>query len=31
VVLEWADRASRDLISFLARTLRSGRVMLMAS
>ena len=29
--LHWADRASRDLIAFLARTLRSGRVMLMAS
>jgi DNA-binding CsgD family transcriptional regulator len=29
--LHWADRASRDLISFLARTLRSGRVMLVAS
>src|SRR4029453_3091872 len=29
--LHWADRASRDLISFLARTLRSGRVLLGAS
>ena len=29
--LHWADRASRDLIAFLARTLRSGRVMLVAS
>jgi predicted ATPase len=29
--LHWADRASRDLISFPARTLRSGRVMLVAS
>jgi DNA-binding CsgD family transcriptional regulator len=29
--LHWADRASRDLISFLARTLRSGRVALLAS
>jgi predicted ATPase len=28
--LHWADRASRDLIAFLARTLRSGRVMLVA-
>jgi predicted ATPase len=29
--LHWADRASRDLVAFLARTLRSGRVMLVAS
>jgi DNA-binding CsgD family transcriptional regulator/tetratricopeptide (TPR) repeat protein len=29
--LHWADRASRDLIAFLARTLRSGRVLLVAS
>jgi DNA-binding CsgD family transcriptional regulator/tetratricopeptide (TPR) repeat protein len=29
--LHWADRASRDLLGFLARTLRSGRVMLVAS
>jgi tetratricopeptide (TPR) repeat protein len=29
--LHWADRASRDLIGFLARTLRSGRVTLLAS
>ena len=29
--LHWADRASRDLIAFLARTLRSGRVVLVAS
>jgi DNA-binding CsgD family transcriptional regulator/tetratricopeptide (TPR) repeat protein len=29
--LHWADQASRDLIGFLARTLRSGRVMLLAS
>jgi DNA-binding CsgD family transcriptional regulator/tetratricopeptide (TPR) repeat protein len=29
--LHWADRASRDLVGFLARTLRSGRVMLLAS
>src|SRR5215207_9276443 len=29
--LHWADRASRDLIAFLARTLRAGRVMLVAS
>jgi predicted ATPase len=29
--LHWADRASRDLISFLARSLRLGRVMLLAS
>jgi predicted ATPase len=29
--LHWADRASRDLIGFLARTLRSGRVLLVAS
>jgi DNA-binding CsgD family transcriptional regulator/tetratricopeptide (TPR) repeat protein len=28
--LHWADRATRDLIGFLARTLRSGRVMLVA-
>ena len=24
--LHWADRASRDLVAFLARTLRAGRV-----
>jgi DNA-binding CsgD family transcriptional regulator/tetratricopeptide (TPR) repeat protein len=29
--LHWADRASRDLLAFLARTLRSGRVLLVAS
>ena len=29
--LHWADRASRDLLGFLARTLRSGRVLLVAS
>jgi DNA-binding CsgD family transcriptional regulator/tetratricopeptide (TPR) repeat protein len=29
--LHWADRASRDLIGFLARTLRSGQVLLVAS
>jgi DNA-binding CsgD family transcriptional regulator/tetratricopeptide (TPR) repeat protein len=29
--LHWADRASRDLVAFLARTLRSGRVMLVGS
>ena len=29
--LHWADQASRDLIAFLARTLRSGRVVLLAS
>jgi predicted ATPase len=29
--LHWADRASRDLIAFLARTLRSGRVTLILS
>jgi DNA-binding NarL/FixJ family response regulator len=29
--LHWADRASRDLVAFLARTLRSGRVMLIVS
>jgi DNA-binding CsgD family transcriptional regulator/tetratricopeptide (TPR) repeat protein len=29
--LHWADRATRDLIAFLARTLRSGRVTLVAS
>ena len=29
--LHWADQASRDLIGFLARTLRSGRVLLVAS
>jgi DNA-binding NarL/FixJ family response regulator len=29
--LHWADRATRDLVAFLARTLRSGRVMLIAS
>jgi DNA-binding CsgD family transcriptional regulator/tetratricopeptide (TPR) repeat protein len=29
--LHWADRATRDLVAFLARTLRSGRVTLAAS
>jgi predicted ATPase len=29
--LHWADRATRDLLAFLARTLRSGRVMLVMS
>jgi len=29
--LHWADRASRDLVAFLARTLRSGRVALVVS
>src|SRR5262245_28118926 len=29
--LHWADRATRDLIAFLARTLRSGRVALAVS
>jgi DNA-binding NarL/FixJ family response regulator/tetratricopeptide (TPR) repeat protein len=29
--LHWADRATRDLVAFLARTLRSGRVMLVVS
>jgi predicted ATPase len=29
--LHWADRATRDLVAFLARTLRSGRVLLVAS
>ena len=29
--LHWADRASRDLVAFLARTLRAGRVMLVVS
>lgn len=29
--LHWADRATRDLLAFLARTLRSGRVTLVAS
>jgi DNA-binding CsgD family transcriptional regulator/tetratricopeptide (TPR) repeat protein len=29
--LHWADPSSRDLVAFLARTLRSGRVMLVAS
>jgi DNA-binding CsgD family transcriptional regulator/tetratricopeptide (TPR) repeat protein len=29
--LHWADQASRDLVAFLARTLRSGRVLLVAS
>jgi DNA-binding CsgD family transcriptional regulator/tetratricopeptide (TPR) repeat protein len=29
--LHWADRATRDLIAFLARTLRSGRVTLAVS
>jgi predicted ATPase len=29
--LHWADRATRDLISYLARTVRSGRVVLVGS
>jgi DNA-binding CsgD family transcriptional regulator/tetratricopeptide (TPR) repeat protein len=29
--LHWADRSTRDLVAFLARTLRAGRVMLVAS
>jgi len=29
--LHWADRATRDLIAFLARTLRAGRVTLVVS
>jgi hypothetical protein len=29
--LHWADRASRDLVAFLAHMLRSGRVMLVVS
>ena len=29
--LHWADRATRDLLAFLARTMRTGRVMLVAS
>jgi predicted ATPase len=29
--LHWADRATRDLLAFLARTLRAGRVTLVAS
>jgi DNA-binding CsgD family transcriptional regulator/tetratricopeptide (TPR) repeat protein len=29
--LHWADRSSRDLLAFLARTLRSGRITLVAS
>ena len=29
--LHWADRATRDLVAFLARTLRSGRVTLAVS
>jgi DNA-binding CsgD family transcriptional regulator/tetratricopeptide (TPR) repeat protein len=29
--LHWADRSTRDLVAFLARTLRSGRVTLIAS
>jgi predicted ATPase len=29
--LHWADRATRDLVAFLARTLRSGRVLLAVS
>jgi DNA-binding CsgD family transcriptional regulator len=29
--LHWADRSTRDLIAFLARTLRSGRVALIVS
>ena len=29
--LHWADRATRDLIGYLARTLRSGRVLLVGS
>ena len=29
--LHWADHATRDLVAFLARTLRTGRVMLVVS
>jgi predicted ATPase len=29
--LHWADRATRDVVAFLARTLRSGRVLVVAS
>jgi DNA-binding CsgD family transcriptional regulator/tetratricopeptide (TPR) repeat protein len=29
--LHWADRSTRDLVAFLARTLRSGRLTLVAS
>jgi predicted ATPase len=29
--LHWADRATRDLVAFLARTLRAGRVTLAVS
>ena len=29
--LHWADHATRDLVAFLARTLRSGRVTVLAS
>jgi DNA-binding CsgD family transcriptional regulator/tetratricopeptide (TPR) repeat protein len=29
--LHWAERATRDLVAFLARTMRKGRVMLVAS
>src|SRR4029453_9375146 len=29
--LHWADRATRDLVAFLARTLRSGRVAMAVS
>jgi len=29
--LHWADRSTRDLLAFLARTLRSGRVTMVAS
>src|SRR4029453_1533944 len=29
--LHWADRATRDVVAFLARTLRSGRVTLVVS
>jgi tetratricopeptide (TPR) repeat protein len=29
--LHWADRSTRDLVAFLARILRSGRVLLVAS
>jgi predicted ATPase len=29
--LHWADRATRDLVAFLARTLRAGRVVLAVS
>ena len=29
--LHWADGATRDLIAFLARTLRASRVMLVVS